>query len=69
MFEKKHEMLRKLAREFAEKELASIADEAEKMGDIPKNCGKRQQNMDLAGLRFQRNTAEQAGITSPLQSW
>ena len=32
MFEKKHEMLRKLAREFAEKELEPIADEAEKNG-------------------------------------
>ena len=41
MFEKKHEMLRKLAREFAEKELEPIADEAEKMGDILRNCGRR----------------------------
>ena len=56
MFEKKHEMLRKLAREFAEKELEPIADEAEK-------------NIYLAELQFHRNTAEQAEITSPLQLW
>ena len=35
MFEQKHEMLRKLAKEFAEKELEPIAGDAEKNGCYP----------------------------------
>lgn len=36
MLEKKHEMIRKLAREFAEKEIAPHAVEADKTGEYPK---------------------------------
>ena len=50
MFEKKHEMLRKLAREFAEKELEPIADEAEKNGGYPKELWQKVAKYGFGGI-------------------
>ena len=50
MFEKKHEMLRKLAREFAEKELEPIADEAEKNGEYPKELWEKAARYGFGGI-------------------
>lgn len=50
MFEKKHEMLRKLAREFAEKELEPIAADAEKEGAYPKELWEKVAKYGFTGI-------------------
>lgn len=50
MFEKKHEMLRKLAREFAEKELEPIAADAEKEGAYPKELWAKVAKYGFTGI-------------------
>ncbi len=50
MFEKKHEMLRKLAREFAEKELEPIAADAEKEGAYPKELWEKAAKYGFTGI-------------------
>ena len=50
MFEKKHEMLRKLAREFAEKELEPIAADAEKEGAYPKELWQKVAKYGFTGI-------------------
>ena len=50
MFELKHEMLRKLAREFAERELEPIAADAEKNGGYPKELQKKAAECGFGGI-------------------
>ncbi len=50
MFELKHEMLRKLAREFAERELEPIAADAEKNGGYPKEMQKKAAECGFGGI-------------------
>lgn len=50
MFEKKHEMIRKLAKEFAEKELAPIAQEVDKTGVYPADVVKKIYQCQFGGI-------------------
>ena len=50
MFEKKHEMLRKLAREFAARELEPIAADAEKEGAYPKELWQKVAKYGFTGI-------------------
>ena len=50
MFEQKHEMLRKLAKEFAEKELEPIAGDAEKNGCYPPELWQKAAQYGFGGI-------------------
>ncbi len=54
MFEKKHEMIRKLAREFAERELAPIAVEVDRTGLYPKAVWEKVARYGLSGITIPR---------------
>ncbi len=68
-FTKQHELVRKLAREFAEKELTNeILDEVEESGTFPEDILYKMGKAGFSALRRQRNTEVQ-GVTPAVTCW
>ncbi|WP_026894883.1 acyl-CoA dehydrogenase family protein, partial [Clostridiisalibacter paucivorans] len=52
IFTEKHELIRKLAKEFAEKELAPIAAEVDETGDFPKEVIEKMAKANFFGIKM-----------------
>ncbi len=52
MFTEQHELIRKLARDFAEKELAPIADEIDKTGEFPQEILDKMGKLGFWGIKM-----------------
>lgn len=61
MFDKKHELVRKLAKEFAAKELAPIASEVDKTGEYPKELVKKMAEAGFYGIIMPKEYGGSAG--------
>lgn len=52
MFTQQHELIRKCARDFAEKELAPIAEEIDKTGEFPQEIKDKMAKLGFYGIKF-----------------
>ena len=68
MFEKKHELLRKLVREFAVNEIAPYAKEIDQTGHYPEELAKKSLSASFIASPFRKRTADAAATQDPMRS-